>query len=129
MGEKDAGADKRTFFRFDYQAPVRYKFAKRTGEGQYQVSPWFKGVGANFSGGGAALHIGKPLPAKTLLLLEIKFPFSDEPVVATAEVVRREDDTINGKPVSLIMIRYLVIDEAVQDKMVSFIISRGKTVV
>lgn len=128
MSRKDSGTDKRAFYRLEYQAPVRYRFAKKTAPGKYQVSPYFKGVGANFSGGGAAIDIGKPLPPKTLMYLEIKFPYSDEPVLATAEVVKREDSVVMGKQAHRVMIRYLVIDEASQDKMVSFIISGGKII-
>lgn len=126
MGKESSGSDKRDFYRLDYQAQVRYRFAKKTAPGKYQVSPYFKGVGANFSGGGAAIDIGKPLPPKTLMYLEIKFPYSDEPLLATAEVVRREDAVVMGKQAYRVMIRYLVIDEAAQDRMVSFIISGGK---
>jgi c-di-GMP-binding flagellar brake protein YcgR len=128
MGKELSASDKRAFFRLDYQAPVRYRFAKKTAPGKYQVSPYFKGVGANFSGGGSAIDIGKPLPPKTLMYLEIKFPYSDEPLLATAEVVRREDSVVGGKQAYRVMLRYLVINEAEQDKMVSFIISGGKRV-
>jgi c-di-GMP-binding flagellar brake protein YcgR len=128
MGKEKSGADARAFYRLEFPAPVRYRFAKKSAPGKYQVSPYFRGVGANFSGGGAAIDIGKPLPPKTLMYLEIKFPYSDEPLLATAEVVKREDSVVNGKQAYRVMIRYLVMDEAAQDKMVSFIISGGKVV-
>lgn len=126
MGKESSGSDNRFFYRLDYSAPVRYRFAKKTSQGKYQVSPYFRGVGANFSGGGAAIDIGKPLPPKTLMYLEIKFPYSDEPLLATAEVVKREDAVVMGKQAYRVMIRYLLIDEAAQDRMVQFIISGGK---
>ncbi len=46
----------------------------------------------------------------------------------TAEVVRRKDVDIKGKTAYLIMVRYLLIKEDEQDKMVSFIISRGRNI-
>ncbi|MBI5816285.1 MAG: PilZ domain-containing protein [Nitrospinae bacterium] len=128
MEQKSGGGkDNRLFFRFEYPAPVRYRFAKKTEPGKYMVSPWFKGVGVDFSGGGGALNIGKPLPAKTLVLMEIKFPYSDDPVIATAEVVRRIDVEYKGAKVSQISFKYLLINSNVQDRMISFIISRGKS--
>ena len=122
------GVDKRKDFRLDYPAPVRYRFAKKTESGKYQVSPYFKGRGVNFSGGGAAINVAKPLPPKTLVLLEMTFPFSDRPVMATAEVVRRQDSVFKGKKVSMIMTRFLIMSEADSCKLVSFIISGGKIV-
>jgi c-di-GMP-binding flagellar brake protein YcgR len=128
MSKQSSGEDGRAFYRLDYQAQVRYRFAKKTAPGKYQVSPYFKGVGANFSGNGAAIDIGKPLPPKTLMYLEIKFPYSEEPLLVTAEVVKRVDSVVMGKQAYRVMVRYLVIDEAEQDKMVSFIIAGGKRV-
>jgi hypothetical protein len=131
MNEKPAtggGSEKRAFYRFEYKAPLRYRFAKRVAEGRYQVSGYFKGVGVDFSGGGAAFHVGKPLPPGTLMLLEISFPYQEEPVVATAEVIRRKEIAFKGKTVSLIMVKYLLIGEDQQDKMVAFIISQGKNI-
>jgi c-di-GMP-binding flagellar brake protein YcgR len=128
MSKQSSGEDSRAFYRLDYQAQVRYRFAKKTAPGKYHASPYFKGVGANFSGNGAAIDIGKPLPPKTLMYLEIKFPYSDEPFLATAEVVKRVDSVVMGKQAYRVMIRYLVMDEAEQDRMVSFIISGGKRV-
>ncbi|MGK7345109.1 MAG: PilZ domain-containing protein [Candidatus Nitrospinota bacterium M3_3B_026] len=125
---KQGGVDKRQFFRLDFPAPVRYRFAKKTAPGEYRVSPYFKGKGVNFSGGGAALNVGKPLPPKTLVQLEMIFPFRERPVMAAAEVVRREAAELKGQAVSLIMVRFLLIDEADQSKLVSFLISRGKVV-
>ncbi|MBF0171194.1 MAG: PilZ domain-containing protein [Nitrospinae bacterium] len=128
MNQPAQGGDKRFFYRFEYRAPLRYRFAKGLGEGKYQVSPWFKGVGVDFSGNGAAFHVGKPLPEKTLTLLEIKFPYQEAPVLATAEVVRRKEVVVKGKTVYLIMVRYLLIKEDEQDRMVAFIISRGRNI-
>lgn len=125
---KGNSSDKRIFYRFEYNAPIKYKFAKMVAPGKYAVSPWCKGVGANFSGGGAAFYLGKPLPPKTLLFMEIRFPFGEEPLLATAEVVRRQEAEFKGKKVSMVMIKYLLMDPVAQDKMVSFIISRGRSV-
>lgn len=125
---KQGGVDKRQFFRLEFPAPVRYRFAKKTGPAEYRVSPYFKGKGVNFSGGGAALNVGKPLPPKTLVLLEMIFPFSERPLMAAAEVVRRDTAELKGHTVSLIMVRFLLIDEADRSRLVSFLISRGKVV-
>jgi len=126
MENKPSDADKRTFFRFEYPAPVRYRFAKKAEDGKYLVSPWLKGVGVDFSGGGAAIKVGKPLPPKTLMLVEIRFPYGEEPIMATVEVVRRVEVEYKGATVYQLNLRYLLIDRVIQDKMVSFIISRGK---
>lgn len=120
--------ERRKFFRLDYIAPVRYRFAKRLPDGKYQASAYFKGRGINFSGGGAALNLGKPLPPKTLVLLEIIFPFSDRPLMATGEVVRRDTSMFKGRTVNLIMVKFLMLDETMRSKLVSFLISRGKVV-
>jgi c-di-GMP-binding flagellar brake protein YcgR len=117
---------KRGAYRLDYQAPTRYRFAKKTAPGKYQTSSYLKGMGANFSLSGAAIDIGKPLPAKTLVYLEIKFPYSDAPFLATAEVVNREDAVVMGKQAYRVGIRFLLVDEAAQDRMASFLISGGK---
>ena len=116
-----------TFFRFEFEIPARYRFAKNVEPGRYRVSPYLKGIGENFSEGGASLKVGKALPVKTLVYLEMSFPFSQTPVLATAEVIRRQTAEHRGKKVSRIMVRYLLIDDTARDRMTAFIISRGKT--
>jgi len=111
----------------ELRTPVRYRFAKKIKGGGYRVSSTFKGIGGNFSANGAAIMVGKPLPEKTLVYLEIYFTYQQEPVLVTAEVVRKEEVSYKGKMTPMIMVRYLVIDEAVRDRMTGFIISRGKT--
>jgi len=122
------GKQDRQFFRLDIAIPVRYRFAKKVAEGKYKVSPPFKALGDNFSGNGAAIKVGKPLPEKTLIYLELYFPFRKEPVLATAEVVRKQEMVYKDKPVALIMVRYLIMEPAAQDQMTGFIISRGRAV-
>lgn len=124
--QKMGDRQKRQFFRYEYSAPIRYRFAKKIETAKYQISPYFKGLGIDFSGNGAAFHATKPLPKNTLLLLEILFPFSKDPMIVTAEVVRREEEVFKDKKVSKIMVRYLVLDEEVLNKLISFVISRGK---
>ena len=126
--DQDSGIERRKFFRLDFTAPIRYRFAKAVGHGKYQVSPYFKGRGVNFFGGGAALNLGKPLPPETLVLLEMLFPFSEKPVMATAEVIRKDVSHLKGREVSVIMVKFLLMEEAVNAKLVSFLISRGRVV-
>lgn len=126
MDKQSPYARKRGAYRLDYLAQVRYRFAQKAALGKYKVSSYLKGMSANVSATGAAIDIGKPLPAKTLIYLEIKFPYSYEPFLATAEVVNRENSVVMGKQAYRVGIRFLVVDEATQDKMASFIISDGK---
>lgn len=120
--------EKREAFRFKHSAPVRYRFAKKIAPGKYKISPFFKGLGIDFSGTGAAFRAGKPLPKGTLTLLEIDFPFSDDPVIATAEVVRKVEDGFKGKKVIKVMVNFIIMEENTRNKMMSFIISQGKSV-
>lgn len=119
---------KRQCFRLEVHISVRYKIAKRVGQGEYKVSKYFKGMGQDFSDQSAAIKVNKPLPVNTLLYLEMSFPFQDEPVLATAEVVRCEKGKFKGKTVPLIMVRFILINETVHNAMTSFIISRGKNI-
>lgn len=79
-----------------------------------------------FGGGGLSFNAGKHLPLGTLTLLEMTFPFSRTPVIATGEVVHREFIEHKGKKVSHLGIKFLLIDDKERDKMVAFFISRGK---
>ncbi|MBF0291671.1 MAG: PilZ domain-containing protein [Nitrospinae bacterium] len=126
MGQELSVAERRKAYRRDYSAPVRYRVAQKTAPGKYQVSPYFKGVGANFSASGAAIDIGKRIPPRTLVYMEIKFPYSSEPLLATAEVVRRADSLVMDKQAYRMGIRFLVVNEAEQSRMTSFLIS-GET--
>lgn len=121
------GRDDRRDFRLELNLPVRYRFGKKLEPGKYRMSPPFKGIGDNFSGGGAAIIVGKPIPAKTLVYLEITFPYSPEPFLVSGEVVRLGTKEIKGRKASLIMVRYLLYDALAHEKMVGFIISHGRT--
>lgn len=118
---------KRQLFRLKLHISVRYKFAKKSEPGKYRVSKFFKGMGQDFSEGGAAIKVSKSLPVKTLVYLEMMFPFKEEPVLATAEVVRAETSKFKGKKVPLIILRYLIIDMKDHSSMTSYLISRGKS--
>jgi len=117
---------RRQFFRYEHPAPIRYRFAKKVETAKYNVSPYFKGLGVDFSGNGAAFRATKPLPINTLVFLEMLFPFSHDPMMVTAEVVRRDEEEFRGQKISKIMVKYLVVDEEALNKLISFVISRGK---
>ncbi len=114
----------RVDFRLRLATTVRYRVAKRFGD-KFKLSPWFKGIGVDFSGGGAAFKIGKAIPKGFLMYLEVFFPFDKYPVSSVAEVLRLKDDTLKGKKVFLCITRYLLISPTVQDKMIGYFINEG----
>ncbi|VAX25336.1 hypothetical protein MNBD_NITROSPINAE02-677 [hydrothermal vent metagenome] len=127
MSDSDKKSSAREFFRLGMKMPIKYRFAKKIERGKYQVSKSFNGLGVEFGGGGLSFNAGKHLPIGTLTLLEMTFPFSRTPVMATGEVVHREYAEHKGKKASHLGIRFLLIDDNERDKMVAFLISRGKT--
>ena len=94
---------------------------------KFKLTPFFKGLGVDFSGSGAAFKIGKSIPPGYMLYLEIFFPFDKYPVSVVAEVLRQKEDILKGKKVYLCMVRYLLIAPSIQDKMVGYFISRHAT--
>jgi len=111
--------DRRAHYRFNTTFPVRYAFAKKVGPGKYQVSAKFKGRGTNFSGGGAAITIGKPVPANTLMYVEMLIEFHDgELIVPAAGVVtHRQPVQVNGKNAYTAGFHFLMIDERNRDRL------------
>ncbi len=119
------GREGREDFRVDLAISLRYKIAGKNEMGAYTLTPFLRGIGVNFSGGGGAFKIAKDIPAKTLIYLEMYFPFDKYPVSAVAEVIRTKPDTLKGKSVLLCITKYLLISATIQDKMVAFIIGEG----
>ncbi len=113
-------AERREFFRFDLNFSIRYRFAKKLADNKYKTSKLLKGIGINFSACGAAVKITKPLPVDTLVYLEITLPFCDEPLLATSQVIRRDLSSHNDKPVTLIGVKYLVIEEKTKASLASY---------
>ena len=122
---KGGGRDSRQDFRVDMAISLRYKVASKIGGGAYQLSPYMRGIGVNFSGGGGAFKIGKDIPAGSFIYLEMYFPFDRFPVSAVAEIIRTKPDTLRGKAVFLCITRYLLISPTIQDKMVAYFIGEG----
>jgi len=112
-------------FRHTLRIPVRYCVAERQAGGSYRVSPFREALGDNFSGSGAAIMVEQALAVKTLVYLEMRFPFSGEPVAATGEVVRCERRSFRGEPADFAMVRFLLIDPLARDRLIGFSISRG----
>ena len=118
------GGAKRQDFRVTLSVSVRYRVAKKIGD-VYKLTPFHKGLGVDFSGGGGAFKIGKDIPAGYLLYLEIFFPFDKFPVSVVAEVIRTKPDTLKGKKVYLCITRYLLMSPTINDKMVGYFINDG----
>jgi len=112
--------EKREFFRFVLNFPIRYRFAKKLSDNKYQASKLLKGVGINFSACGAAVKVTKPLPVDTLVYLEINLPSCDESLLTTSQVIRRHPSIHNDKAVTLIGVKYLVIEEKTKSSLASY---------
>ena len=121
---QETGKQVRKDFRVKLAASVRYRVAKKVGE-RYVLSPFFKGIGVDFSGGGAAFKIGNSIPKGYLLYLEIFFPFDKFPVSVVAEVLTIKEDTLKGKKVFLCITRYLLMSPTINDRMVGYFINEG----
>lgn len=117
-GVKDARDD----YRVRLTMPVKYRVGVRQPDGKYVLSPVFSGAGVDFSGGGAALKIGKEVPAGFFVHVVIPFPFQREPVMAVGEVLRTKPDLLRNQQVRLCVVKYLLINPDVRDKMVGYII-------
>ncbi len=122
---KPKGRDARLDFRVLMPLMIRYRAAVRREDGRWQVSPFFNGVGVDFSGGGSAFKVAKEIPGGTLLYLEISVPYDKEPVQTVAEVLRQVPDTLKDKPVFRCIVRYVLIHPEAQDRMVGFFINAG----
>jgi c-di-GMP-binding flagellar brake protein YcgR len=118
------GGAARKDFRVALSVSVRYRVAKKIGD-VYKLTPFHKGLGVDFSGGGGAFKIGKDIPAGYLMYLEIFFPFDKFPVSVVAEVVRTKEDTLKGQKVYLCITRYLLMSPTINDKMVGYFINEG----
>lgn len=119
-----SASDLRQDFRVRLAVSIRYRVAKRFGD-VFKLSPFLKGIGVDFSAGGATFKIGKSIPKDYLMYLEIFFPFSKYPVSAVGEVLRTKEDTLKGKKVYLCIVRYLLISPTIQDKMVGYFINEA----
>ncbi|MBI3581994.1 MAG: PilZ domain-containing protein [Nitrospinae bacterium] len=117
-GLKDARDD----YRVRLPLPVKYRVGVRQQDGKYVLSPEFRGVGVDFSGGGAAFKIGKEIPAGFFVHAEIPFPFQQEPIMVVGEVLRTKPDLLRNQKVFLCVVRYLLINPDARDKMVGHII-------
>jgi len=126
VGEDTGGgaSQQRQDYRLRLAATIRYKVAKRFGYA-FKESAWFKGIGVDFSAGGASFKIGRSIPKGYFMYIEIFFPFDKFPVSTVAEVIRLKSDTLKGKKVFLCIVRYLIISPTVQDKMVGYFINEG----
>ena len=126
MSEPSGGPPKqvRKDFRVKLAASVRYRVAKKVGE-KYVLSPFFKGIGVDFSGGGAAFKIGNSIPKGYLLYLEIFFPFDKFPVSVVAEVLNIKEDTLKDKKVFLCITRYLLMSPTINDRMIGYFINEA----
>ncbi len=122
---KKTGREGREDFRVDLAISLRYKIASKNEMGAYTLTPFLRGIGVNFSGGGAAFKIAKSIPGGTFIYIEMFFPFDKYPVSAVAEVVRTKPDTLKGRSVLLCITKYLLISATIQDKMVAFFIGEG----
>ena len=105
--------------------PVNYKFSKKIAPGKYRAYAQLKGMGNNVSGGGARITISKGLAEKSLIFLKMYFPFDSDPVVATAEVVHSHNNPHKGNEVTVVGVRFLLIDSKHCDKLMEFLVSRS----
>lgn len=122
----NGGRDNRMDFRITMPVSVKYKIARKNErEEKYTLSGYFRGLGDNFSGGGAAFKVAKEIPAGSLLYVEILFPFDKKPVCIIAEVLRTKPDIFKGKKIFLCVVRYLLINPKRQDAMVAYFIGEG----
>ncbi len=123
--QKD-GRKNRMDFRVSLPVSVKYKIARKNGEkGEYTLSGYFRGLGDNFSGGGAAFKVAKEIPSGVLLYMEMLFPFDKNPVCIIAEALHTKPDVFKGKKVFLCMVRYLLVSPKQQDGMVAYFIGEG----
>ncbi len=125
--EKQKPEDLRSAFRVEMTVPVKYRFAKKVAPGEYKLSPYLRGSGFNFSGGGAGVKVGQPLPVGTLIYLRMKFSFLEDVVTATAVVVSRDPGKSAIKSPTQIHVRFLVIRKRHVEKIMAYVMAGGKS--
>jgi hypothetical protein len=121
----NGSAGKREHYRLDIQIPIWYRYGIEKEDGTYAMSEPFKGVGINYSGGGGAFRIQHPLEPKVLVLIDIFFPFTRDPITVLGEVVRTKEETVNDRQIYLAYVNYICVDPTDQDNMIGFLISKG----